>query len=65
MLFDDYPPTTLQRLDPRGCACTDCLIGYSRPISEATDAQLFDAARGLIDNASGQTLTIVSQVAVA
>lgn len=46
------------RLDPDGCGCTDCIIGESTPLDEATNQQTAAAAAGLIGNATGHPMAI-------
>lgn len=41
------------RLDPSGCRCTDCIIGWSVPVDKASDRDL-DVLAGTTDDASGE-----------
>lgn len=43
----------VKRIDPKGCGCTDCLVGWSRPLDQASEFDLAMAAAGFIQNASG------------
>jgi len=45
--------TDIKRIDPRGCGCTDCLIGYSKPLGFADGTELFLMLQGAIQNATG------------
>ena len=43
----------LRRIDPENCGCTDCHIGYSRPVDAATGAELYAMLNGELVNATG------------
>ncbi len=43
------------RIDPYGCGCTDCIVGWSKPLEAATDAEVLLMLRGGVDNATGYT----------
>lgn len=43
----------LSRVDPAGCGCVDCIVGYSKPIDECNEFELEMAFSSTIDNASG------------
>lgn len=43
------------RIDPVGCGCTDCIIGYSVPIDLALSADFDRFVLGLVDDASATT----------
>lgn len=44
-----------QRLDPEGCDCTDCIIGWSIPVTRATPDELESCIRTRIPaNATGE-----------
>jgi hypothetical protein len=46
-----------KRIDPPDCGCTDCLTGYSRPLSPWGDDDQFAALlHGQADNATGVEL---------
>jgi hypothetical protein len=45
--------TKLRRIDPPICSCTDCIIGYSKPIDWCTEDELMNLHLGLLQNASG------------
>lgn len=47
-----------RRIDPDNCGCTDCLTGYSVPLSQATIDQVTGMLAGRLINATGQTFTI-------
>ena len=49
----------LKRIDPKGCGCTDCIIGYSKPIDLCSDEELKKLYLGLIYNASDCELKVV------
>lgn len=42
-----------QRIDPSHCGCTDCLTGYSVPLSDATEKDLKRLYAGKVINATG------------
>jgi hypothetical protein len=42
-----------RRIDPPTCGCTDCITGYSKPMDEATDQELWQMMIGLKQNATG------------
>ena len=48
---------SLKRIDPPGCACTDCLTGYSSPIDAAAlrDEEVRALIEGRIQDATGGT----------
>lgn len=52
----------LWRLDPPGCGCTDCLVGNSKPIDEASERELFDARAGVLVNSSGHHVHVAASV---
>lgn len=43
----------VQRIDPVGCACTECLTGYSVPVDEASQKLLKKLQKGKLINATG------------
>jgi hypothetical protein len=43
----------IHRIDPADCGCVDCMVGYSRPLDEASAQELRDCSDGLLENASG------------
>lgn len=43
------------RLDPETCGCTDCIVGYSVPMSQATLKQIKKASKGKMQNATYYT----------
>jgi hypothetical protein len=47
----------INRIDPIGCGCTDCLIGYSKPIDYCDQGELALAMCGAVDNASDHKIT--------
>lgn len=49
--------TELTRVDPEGCGCTDCIVGYSKPIDTCTQEQLVMLHFGVLTNASGCEVT--------
>ncbi len=54
----------LRRIDPKGCGCTDCITGYSKPIDECTQEQLYLMHLGIFDNASGEETVITTIVTI-
>lgn len=53
----------IARLDPRGCGCTDCILGeYSKPLESATEDELILTALGRIDNATGEKIRLTTFV---
>jgi hypothetical protein len=44
--------TRLARIDPPECGCTDCLIGYSKPMNQATREELLRLEAGGYINAT-------------
>lgn len=43
----------LKRIDPKGCGCTDCITGYSKPIDFCDKSELAMLFVGELYNASG------------
>lgn len=46
----------VNRIDPDGCACSDCLTGYSVPLDLATAEDLWRLVQGTASNATGHPL---------
>jgi len=46
---------TVKRIDPIGCGCTDCIVGYSIPLDIASDHQIKAMVRGHLIDATSQT----------
>jgi hypothetical protein len=42
------------RIDPRDCGCTDCMSGWSVPLREATDDDVFAMLAGEIQDATSE-----------
>lgn len=47
---------TVKRIDPRGCGCTNCIVGDSVPMDQAGTLDLFNMINGQIHNATGYPL---------
>jgi hypothetical protein len=43
----------LKRVDPPGCGCTDCLVGYSKPLDELDQSEKLALGLGLLFDATG------------
>jgi hypothetical protein len=41
------------RIDPRGCGCTDCLTGYSKPLDVAAERDIDRMLDGGLVDATG------------
>ena len=52
----------LKRIDPVDCGCTDCIIGYSKPIDCCTESELVRLHFGLLQNASGCKIKVKVEV---
>lgn len=50
-------PQPPRRIDPFDCACTDCIVGYSIPLQEASQAHLRNMILGLQSNATGYDIS--------
>ncbi len=48
------------RVDPPGCGCTDCLIGWSVPLDYITDQQRQELFAGDLDNATGRAVGAIA-----
>jgi len=46
---------TVKRIDPIGCGCTDCIVGYSIPLDIASEHQIKAMVRGHLIDATAQT----------
>jgi hypothetical protein len=46
----------LYRLDPETCGCTDCIVGNSKPINEASAAEVLLLLDGKLRNATSYNL---------
>lgn len=42
----------LWRIDPYGCACTDCIVGKSKPLENCDNEDLLRMLRGDLVNAT-------------
>lgn len=47
--------TKLRRIDPRGCGCTDCIVGESKPIDRCDQNELQGLYLGYLTNASNES----------
>ncbi len=47
----------IRRVDPEGCGCVDCIVGYSLPVDLINGMQAVLVCQGLIRNASGREFT--------
>lgn len=44
-----------KRIDPKGCGCTDCLIGYSKPLEDISSREIDMIITDDIQDATGMT----------
>jgi hypothetical protein len=52
----------LKRIDPPDCGCTDCIIGYSKPINHCSCDELMLLHLELLQNASGLKTTVKIEI---
>lgn len=55
----------IQRVDPKGCGCTDCLTGYSKPLDQVGHGSLRRLLDGTVYNATGIDLDDIKRRAQA
>ncbi len=48
----------LKRTDPINCKCTDCIIGYSKPLDYCDNDDLKKLHKGKLQNAAGVKVTV-------
>jgi hypothetical protein len=51
----------LRALDPRGCGCTDCLVGYSLPLDCAGAEQIMAMLRDRLINRTSTTFRVTAE----
>jgi len=54
----EIPATAPKRIDPVGCGCADCLVGYSKPFDLCSEKEFAWCFLGIIQNATGLKLSI-------
>jgi hypothetical protein len=55
---------TVRAIDPPGCGCTDCLIGWSVPLDRASSTQVADMIARHLLNRTSTDMTITTTVTV-
>ncbi len=50
------------QIDPRGCGCTECIIGEYVPLDEATTGQVLALMNGELGNATSEEFTLSTTI---
>jgi len=55
---EDYSPPVVIAIDPKGCGCTECLVGEYVPLQRASKQQIAAMLRGDLYNHTSATFDI-------